>query len=222
MREIIASIETPAGVVKATLGVPEQMRLAHLAYAVLPIAERLAALAARTTPVSCRPRCAGCCRQLVPVSPAEAWFLADLVQEEAVRTAFAEANDAYERSGLRAREASGGDLIDIALDWQRKALPCPFLREELCSIYAHRPTACREYLVQTPKENCYQLGRAPIVRVPPFAEVSEALGRVCAARGLPARLPLPTALAWAVEHAEEGAHTFDGEALVREFLAVLP
>ncbi|MGZ3478105.1 MAG: YkgJ family cysteine cluster protein [Polyangiales bacterium] len=221
MPEIHATIETPAGAVKATLGVPERMRLAHLAYAVLPIAEKLAALAARSTPVSCRPRCAGCCRQLVPVSPAEAWFLAELVQEDAVRVGFSEANDAYEASGLRERERAGEDLVDIALDWQRKAIPCPFLREELCSIYAHRPAACREYLVQTPKENCYQLGRAPITRVPLGAEVSDALGRVCMAKGLPARLPLPTALAWAAEHASEGARTFEGEALVREFLGQL-
>jgi Fe-S-cluster containining protein len=221
MNEIVATIETRNGVVKATLGVPDRMRLAHLAYAVLPIAERLAALAARANPVSCAPRCAGCCRQLVPVSPAEAFFLADLVQDEGVRAAFAEANGSYEASGLRAREAAGEAPVDVALDWQRRAIPCPFLRDELCSIYAHRPAACREYLVQTPKQNCYQLGRAPIVRVPLGVQVSDALGRVCEAKGLPARLPLPTALAWAAAHPEENARTFEGEALVRELLSAL-
>lgn len=234
VERIAVNIGTRDGAVRAELVVPKAMRLAHLAYAVGPIAEQLAALAARRSskeeaPVSCRARCAGCCRQLVPVSPAEAFFLNDLVasmqepKKSELVARFAEANDAYEASGLRAREEAGGDLTSIALDWQRKAIACPFLHEELCSIYAHRPAGCREYLVVTPRENCYQLGRAPITRVPLAAVVSEALQRTCAnVLGLSdGVIPLPTALAWAKAHATDDARTWDGRRLVDTFVREL-
>jgi Fe-S-cluster containining protein len=34
------------------------------------------------------------------------------------------------------------------------AIACPFLENESCGIYPHRPLACREYLVTNPAANC--------------------------------------------------------------------
>ena len=45
-------------------------------------------------------------------------------------------------------------------------LACPFLEDDACSIYAERPSACREYLVSSPKELCARPLTEPVQAVP--------------------------------------------------------
>ena len=48
---------------------------------------------------------------------------------------------------LNANTISEQQLMEIAEWYFNKKLPCSFLKDELCTIYAQRPIACREYLV---------------------------------------------------------------------------
>lgn len=115
--------------------------------------------------ITCRAGCGACCRQPVPVSPHELEMLAALVEgmdDERRDRIRGRLRDAVERM----RE--GGILDDIrsiaslsedqrqqaGLKYFALGIACPFLEEESCSIYEHRPMRCREYLVTTPAEHC--------------------------------------------------------------------
>jgi hypothetical protein len=52
---------------------------------------------------------------------------------------------------------SGGiskNVTDFGLQYFNLVIPCPFLEDNSCSIYAERPLRCREYLVTSPAINC--------------------------------------------------------------------
>ena len=50
----------------------------------------------------------------------------------------------------------------LGLEYFKPQIPCPFLEDESCSIYAERPFVCREYLVTSPAENCTTLNEGTI------------------------------------------------------------
>lgn len=126
--------------------------------------------------VSCHDGCAACCRHLVPVSETEALSLVALVESmpperrEAVKQRFADAAETLRGAGLAEKllnpltiDAQGQE--DLAPDYYRLYLDCPFLEGERCSIYEDRPIVCREFLMTSPAENCRPL-RMPLERVP--------------------------------------------------------
>jgi Fe-S-cluster containining protein len=216
------SVETRDGVITAEVFLPDRpVRLSELVTAFNVVTDQTTELAARDTRVSCREGCAACCRQLVPVSPPEAFRLAELVDVD-LEAKFEAARERLDSSPLgRALDAPNIDerrALEIALAYPRLKLDCPFLVDERCSIYADRPAACREYLVVTPPENCTMPSPSrPLRRVPVPVQISEALARVSAEvlGGEPVTIPLPRAIAWARAHAEDGARTFSPGELVQ-------
>lgn len=158
--------------------------------------------------ISCGPRCGACCRQLVPISAVEARHLAGVVQalpDEArhgVERRFAAAVERFADRGLLGRLRDAMTIEEreerrrLGLEYFAAGVPCPFLIDESCSIHAHRPLACREYLVTSPPERCAQPRPGEIEHVPIPAHLSTALMRT-AADGTPAPphwLPLVLAL----------------------------
>ena len=140
---------------------------------VLPILHGLSSLfATRATSrvegegreISCRAGCGACCRQMVPVAPAEARALARLVEampeprRERVRRRFDAALDILEPLGLMERlDLNRDDRQVIAREYFAAGVACPFLEDEACSIHADRPLSCREYLVTSPPDLCAAL-----------------------------------------------------------------
>jgi Fe-S-cluster containining protein len=115
--------------------------------------------------VSCRAKCSACCYQAVPVSEAELYFLAELVnampepRRSQVRARFDNAYEHFSSSGWFGDLRSGKGRTwegaeELVLDYFRQRVPCPFLEDSMCSIYEHRPIACREYLAVSDPENC--------------------------------------------------------------------
>lgn len=229
-------IETPDGALRGTLVVPDApLRLAELAWNTMGLADRLVGLAVRREErggkaISCRRGCGACCRQPVPLSPPEAWMIADVA---AGVPASARASLMERFASTRGRLAAAG-LDDLAA-WPRTekddasgfarryfalGLPCPFLVEESCSIHPVRPAICREYLVTSPAENCAAPTMKPIHRVAVPIRLSISLARLTG-RLLdrePEVVPLPLALDWAEAHREEGLRRWDGRRLL-EMLA---
>jgi len=41
-----------------------------------------------------------------------------------------------------------------ALDWRRLEVPCPFLKNGRCSVYARRPSGCRTFFALNDPDNC--------------------------------------------------------------------
>jgi Fe-S-cluster containining protein len=235
-------IEMVDGKLRATLAVPPRpLRLSELAWNFMGISERLTDAAVRREAregrtVSCKKGCVACCRQLVPLSPPEAWMIADLIaglpqaRRECVLAVFAHTDEVLQRSGLKAqlqgRIESPEHMTALVLAYFRLGVPCPFLLDESCSVYRYRPSICREYLVTSPAGNCSYLGLTPIMpiaRIQPAVRLSEALSRLtgklldCD----PEVVPLSLALGWSEQHRDEGRLTWDPRFLIESLVAEL-
>ena len=178
---------------------------------------RLAAAAAEGGghAITCRKGCSACCRQLVPVSHPEARSLFALVDSfpeprklatlerfRAARERLAKTNipEQVLSGSFRSREA----LTDLGLGYFRLGIPCPFLEEDACSIYEHRPVKCREYLVTSPAEECGNPSPERIHKVKNAGNAWKALAMIgweCRERS-PHWVPLTLALEWAEAHPE--------------------
>ena len=155
---------------------PAFMSLADLVPEAFRLAERLARQAQERTAgygleVQCRKGCGVCCRYLVRISLPEALFLAARIQEmpqprrEGIFARFGRIREVLQREWLY--EDLKGGLTSAQVDttyphrlylfsrrYLELDLPCPFLEDNACSIYPHRPTTCRQYLVTSPPSRC--------------------------------------------------------------------
>ena len=181
--------------------------------------------------VSCGPGCGACCRQVVPVSEAEATYIAELVdampaeRQARVRERFAEATAALGEPVLALlRDSAKLKTLEsrraLHTTYFARRVACPFLEDESCSIHTHRPAACREYLVTSPPRNCRTPGpnTLEMVRLP--VKPSEIL--YCFGDGIGNEttrwVPLVLALEWAeaAKHAPRTA--WDGPQMFRNFV----
>ncbi len=232
-------IKTPFGRLRGNLPVPgSKLRLSELAWNVMALDDRLvgmavAAEAKQGRHVSCSKGCGACCRQAVPVSPAEAWMLADVVaalppaRKAEVLARFAAAWERLHAEGFAERSlsdtASENDVLRLGLDYFRLGIPCPFLEDESCSIHANRPSACREFLVTSPATNCTKPDELPTKAVPLAAGLTEGLSKLSALvlEAQPQVIPMTLALAWANDHHEEGQRRYDGGFLLTALVECL-
>lgn len=165
--------------------------------------------------VSCKKGCDACCRQLVPVSEAEARALRDLIgrmpepRRSEVLRRFAEARRRLEEAGLlelllHPERTTVEQRRELGPDYFRLGIPCPFLEEESCSIHPERPLACREYLVTSPAEDCADPSPERIRRVELPIVLSGHLSRFGSGPGGPGTTWVALAVApeWAEERAE--------------------
>jgi Predicted Fe-S-cluster oxidoreductase len=185
--------------------------------------------------VSCQKGCAACCRMLVPVSAPEAYALADTIDHL----------EQNERNRLLAKLDLAGQLLarasllkqlsslaespdpidDEAVESLNRAyyalrMPCPFLDNEVCSIYADRPAACRELAVTSPATECRDMTSEAIRAVPVAVRISTTLGLLWAelTTTAPRLIPLPLAIDWAKRHRREQAGRWAGTELFEKAL----
>ena len=182
--------------------------------------------------VSCRAGCGACCRQLVPISPTEARYLAELVaglpqdRRSRVVERFRQASAALEARRLVDRLRAASHLTDVdekgrlARDYFRAQVACPFLEEESCSIHPDRPLSCREYLVTSPAARCQEPEASGIEKVPLYAKPTQVLfcfgdgeggGEVC-------WLPLVLLADWAAAHGRDAQPRLPGDRMFQSFL----
>lgn len=168
----------------------------------------------RREPVTCRKGCAACCRELVPVSPAEAFALRESL--DALSPEVSEARQARFREALEVLLRAVAEdpwLMHEPARYFGLYLDCPFLDGEACSIHPGRPLACREHLAVSEAELCRSFPHPSIRMMGLTHPVGEALSKVCAELlgGAPERIPLVSALAWADAHPEEGEREWPAE-----------
>jgi Fe-S-cluster containining protein len=137
-------------------------------------------LAASGQPISCKQGCAHCCYQAVPISLVEAEALAEWIrtlpeeQQRELARRFRETAQKLSAAGLTESLAHMVQhnpteaTVRLALDYLYQRIPCPFLEGAACSIYPIRPFACREYLVTSAPEHCFDPANRQIngVRLP--------------------------------------------------------
>jgi Fe-S-cluster containining protein len=98
--------------------------------------------------------------------------------------------------------------------------PCPFLDNEICSIYEARPAACRELLVTSPAKLCDNLVENAVAPIPVPVRIGPVLGLLWGAvtNSAPRLIPLPLALDWAEQHRDEASRTWAGSHLIDQML----
>jgi Fe-S-cluster containining protein len=158
--------------------------------------------------VSCKAGCGACCRQIVPVSGAEARQLRALVatmpepRRTVVRARFAAALERLKTEGMLAtardpNQLPDGEDVAFAHRYMKLGIPCPFLEDESCSIHPDRPAICREYLVTSSPEHCADPSSEHVRPVPMPARVSRGLVAMEVRGARPVLVPMVTALEWA-------------------------
>ena len=229
-------LQTSFGRLRGRMRLPSKpMRAAELAWNLMKVDDQLVGMGvAQTTgprsdgaQVSCQKGCGACCRQLVPLSPPEAFMIADLVlnlpdaRRNAVIDRFVQTRAALERAGVQAlagfQRPSDDEFLQLAIDYFEQGLPCPFLEDEACSIHSNRPSICREYLVTSSPALCAGIRHNRVDRVPMPVQLSDYLSQLWAmlVGGEPVTIPLPAALGWVEQHWEEGQRRWDAEYLFK-------
>ncbi len=229
---------TPEGSLRTTLRIPsEPMRLADLARSVLHLDDEIVTMGVKKQlpivgPPTCKKGCASCCDQLVPISVPEAFMIHDVVsgmseaRQEQVLTRIVAAEEALESVGIDAHaiaDTTEHEVRQLLVAYHRSKTTCAFLENGSCSIYTLRPSACREYLVSSPPENCAKIGEVVVNRIPISIRMATALSAVAARvlGGEPLLVPLSFAIAYAEGHEEDGQRRFDGHMLINMLLEEL-
>jgi Fe-S-cluster containining protein len=188
------------------------------------------------SPISCGPHCGACCRQMVPLSFFEAEALTEwigtLPEERRV-----ELQGRFHRALTALRDAGvidkilgdkwGGETLvstELAMEYFRARVPCPFLENESCSIHPIRPLVCREYLVTSPAALCEDPGIHDLAAVQLPVKLSSALYAFGQQMEEDHRgwIPLVFLLAWGRSGARPGEYVAGtSEEVMKRFLAQL-
>jgi Fe-S-cluster containining protein len=226
-------VDVPTGFVPITSIVPLARRLGEES---LKLEEHQARSSGRA--ISCRMGCAACCRMLVPLSPPEAFSLLEYVEQlpedrqAAIGRKLTASKAELAAVGLLKRLESVADAERAIPDEELEPInqayyalrhPCPFLENEMCSLYEARPAACRELLVTSPPELCQNLVENPVEPVPVSVRIGTVLGLLWASlsESAPRLIPLPLALDWARQHREKAEKRWAGSHLIDRMLDTL-
>lgn len=156
--------------------------------------------------VPCRKGCAACCSYLVPLSVPETFHLREevLAMPEETRKSVLDLFLCRARRILEEKPEEA-NLLDInqLSDWYSNLeLPCPFLSDNICTVYDKRPIACREYLVEGSEILCRPDKQGDFHKVELPFSVLECLGKLCAELEQTEieAIMIPLALPWAEEN----------------------
>jgi Fe-S-cluster containining protein len=183
--------------------------------------------------LSCRSGCGACCRQYVAISIPEAFYLVEMLSElpedrrRRYRERMTTITERLQQEGLLERvldpTTDRERLLAVPKDYFRLGLPCPFLTDESCSIYAHRPTPCRDHNITSPAELCRDPYGNTLVKVPSPLPLSGLLSQLTAVLcgGPRVLVPLSQVTHWVDDHRELDQRSWPGPTLVKDFLAQL-
>jgi Fe-S-cluster containining protein len=229
-------VETPDGALApAEVAVCDgPVRLADLVPALHELTSGITALAVARAAregrtLSCRAGCGVCCRQLVPLAPAEVFYLVDrllampLADRRPILARFRNIENRLTETGILERISAleeTGDNNRVAGDYFEQRLSCPFLADQSCSIHPWRPIACREYNVTSSPLLCADPFRNTIAAIKLHRRMSAGLSRFCTqVAGLPPGLvPLPLMFDYYETHKEASARTWPGIDLFRQVM----
>ena len=137
---------------------------------------------AEGAPVTCRGvGCTACCYDVASINSAEVLFMLEgyvvlpVETKAIIASQFRRWFEVHEREKsligpiTMERVKKGGSYIHLRTLNQHlvsltERVPCPFLVSDRCSVYEHRPFACRGHLSTTDPENCWVPGAATLVR----------------------------------------------------------
>jgi Fe-S-cluster containining protein len=223
---LTTAVDVPTAFVPVTAIVPLMRRLGEEAQA---LEEAQASAEGKTR--SCKKGCAACCRMMVPIAAPEALALTEFIrllpgeQQERIAQRLATSKSILLAHGLWHRLVEIGEssqppdddaLEPINQQYYALRMPCPFLEDEICSIYEQRPAACRELLVTSPAEQCQDLVANLVEPIPVPIRIGPVLGLLWGElTETPVRLiPLPTVMDWAERRRHERQGMWQGAKLL--------
>jgi Fe-S-cluster containining protein len=171
--------------------------------------------------ISCKAGCSICCKQLVPLAPAEVFFIVDRLlripaeQRRVPLECFQKNEERLASTDVitTIREAKNSDgSNEIGCRYFQLGLYCPFLLNRSCSIHQWRPLACREYNVTSPAELCEDPFHNKIETVPLFRRISKGFSRLCShVADLPVGMvPMPLLFDYFETHKTKAQKGFPG------------
>ena len=187
--------------------------------------------------VPCHKGCSACCSYLVPLSVPEAFWLKEEVsaapahrRESAWRACLCAARhilshkcpEPFTRETGETSLASPVDRNLVSSWYSNLRLACPFLRNDVCTIYDQRPLACREHFVKDSPEACGdECGVAEPLEMP--VQVPNVLGQLASeleSTSVEAVI-LPLALVWCEENPERSERTWPAAMMVERFAEIM-
>ncbi len=166
--------------------------------------------------ISCKEGCGACCRQHVPISPAEGRLIASVIEnlpetrQAIIRKRFAKAVHRLRESGamdkaMNYHQLSKEETIAMAKEYFELGIACPFLENESCSIHPFRPLICREYLVISSPSHCAKLEGEKIKRLQLPVSVAKTFSAMDGVhtKGENQYIPLIMALEWTEEYTDD-------------------
>ena len=188
--------------------------------------------------ISCQKGCAACCRMMIPTSPPEAVLIRAHIdslepqQRSMIRSRMQATQRRLQQAGLdgslKELAFSPTQVTDAHLEPLNQAyydlqIPCPFLEDDVCSIYEQRPSACRELLVTSPPEWCRNFAKQPVAAISMPFRMSTILSHLWAGyQGGPIRLiPLPYILDWGRQSESMTQTTMPGPKLLQRALEMM-
>ncbi len=186
--------------------------------------------------VPCCKGCSACCDYLIPLSVPEAFRLREEVlamPEEQGKAVLQLCLDTAKRildkkpKEFDINELAGAEsqikIIQLGKWYAGIKLACPFLSDNLCASYEHRPIACREYIVTGSALLCEdeRTDESQTVQMP--VSVLQCLGQLTAEleQSNIEAVMLPLALPWAQENIERGERTWPAITMVERFVEIL-
>jgi Fe-S-cluster containining protein len=198
--------------------------------------------------VPCCKGCSACCNYLIPLSVPEVFRLREEIlalPAEKRRTIMQACFDnakiilnkkPNEFESTESAKANRQIQINQLSKWYGSfKLPCPFLSDNSCTSYEHRPIACREHIITGSERFCEEewsvvdslkpiqqlLNESQIVKLP--VSVLDCLGQLTAEleQSDIEAVMLPLALPWAQENLERGERTWPAVQMVEFFIEIL-
>ncbi|MHC4394710.1 MAG: YkgJ family cysteine cluster protein [Planctomycetota bacterium] len=187
--------------------------------------------------IPCHKGCSACCHYLTSLSVPEAFRLSEELlampaeSGKAVLESYLEAAkkildnmpEDFDITSEPTQINEQAQMSQLSSWYAGLELACPFLSDNLCTIYDQRPTACRENIVTGSAEMCKVEGQdgTQVVKMP--VSVTEALARLAAdlEQSSVEAVMLPLALPWAEENQQRGERTWLAPMMVEKFVDIL-
>jgi Fe-S-cluster containining protein len=183
--------------------------------------------------VPCCKGCSQCCYYLVPLSVPEAFCLRrQILHMNPARREFlvnrwletaAIVIESHQHSSEQNRTFTESDISKISQWYSQIKLPCPFLSENLCTVYQIRPSACREHIVTGSSGLCGTDTTRDINVVNMPISILEAMTQLTAQleQSQPEAVMLPVALPWTQINLERDKRTWPAIEIVERFADIL-
>jgi Fe-S-cluster containining protein len=183
--------------------------------------------------VPCCKGCSQCCYYLVPLSVPEAFSMRrqilamDPARREFLANRWLETAsiviENHQQSAQQTLTFTESYIRQISHWYSQLKLPCPFLSENLCSVYQIRPSACREHIVTGSSNLCGTDTTRDLNVVNMPISILEAMTQLTAQleQSQPEAVMLPVALPWTQINLERDKRTWPAIEIVEKFADIL-